>query len=222
MAIGYKGQVMTGVGYKGTVYTGVGYKGVDYSPIAAPATFFDTLITRADVLTAAEFVTITGTVPIRYRHMPDGTIIGDIMHEYAAAGVPARTPIIRGVRANNSTHIELRCYNGDLTSRGGIDFTGFSGWGGWAPINDATLNHAVYIIDVANQEWFAISPSLKNTFSGGGSWANWSGGLTSESWATSFANAGAGNTYWEAFRLDATPRTMIAAVLDARTYVPTF
>ena len=225
MAIGFKGQVLTGVGYKGTVYTGVGYKGVDYSPVATPPpamTFFDALIARADVLTASEFITITGTDQTRYRQYPNSTNIGTIVNEYAAAGVPANTPIIRGVRSTSNSHLEFRSLNGDLTSRGGINYTAFNGWGAWAPMDNASLDHGIYFIDVANQEWFAIAPNRRTSRSGTGSWANWSNGIDNASWATSFPGITAANTYWAAFLSATTPRTIITAVLNNHDYVPVF
>ena len=223
MAVGYKGQIMTGIGYKGTIYTGIGYKGVDYSPVTTPPvmTFFSTLITRADVLTAAEFMTAELNQTIKYRQL-DGTDTGTLVNEYTAPGYPAVTPLIRGLGTSGDTHMELRCYNDDLTARGGINYSGFSGWGQWPPMDDELLDHGIYIIDLDSSEWFAIAPNRRNSRSGGGAWANWGNGMRQESWASSFANDGAANTYMDGLRQSTTARHMVAAVLTNHDYIPVF
>ena len=189
--------------------------------MVAPATFFDTLITRADVLTASEFMTQPVATAIRYRQNM-GTNTGTLINEYVASGAPAGTPLLRGLATGSDTHTELRCFNDDLTSRGGVNFSGFPGWGQWPPVNSVALNDGLYIIDLTESVWYALSPSLNNSRSGGGSWINWSDGMRAESWASSFNNDGTANTYMSALGAATTARHMVMAVLDNHTYVPTF
>ena len=188
---------------------------------AAPVTFFDTLIARADVLTAAEFNSRAAADPVRYSQ--NGGNIGTLLREYAAAA-PDGAPMFRRLRHVNEHHIEIRGYNGDLTSRGGINYTAFPGWGNWLGVNGITSSgqHGLYVIDLDLQQWFAINPHNVNSRSGGGSWANWGDGIRQESWASSFANDSAAANWVNTFRLATTPRHLIGAVLNNHDYVPVF
>ena len=187
--------------------------------MAAPATFFDTLITRADVLTASEFNSRAGADAIKYSQ--NGGNIGTLLHEYAAAA-PDGAPMFRRLRHSSDDHIEIRGYGGDLTSRGGINYTAFPGWGNWLTAIGSSADHGLYVIDLDLQQWFAINPHNVNSRSGGGSWANWSDGIRLESWASSFANNSAAANWVNTFRLATSPRHLIGAVLNNHDYVPTF
>ena len=188
--------------------------------MVAPATFFDTLIARADVLTAAEFMTQTVATDIRYRQNT-GTNTGTLLNEYAAA-IPAGAPLLRGLSHGTDTHTELRAFGSDLTGRGGINYSDFPGWGTWITAIGTTADHGIYIIDLDEDVWYAINPHNVNSRSGGGSWANWSDGARVESWASSFINDGAANTYISNLRAATTARHMIMAVLDDHDYIPMF
>ena len=182
-------------------------------------TFFDTLITRADVMTAAEFNTRAGANAIRYSQ--NGGTIGTLLHEYASA-TPEGSPMFRRIRNANDSHIEIRGYGGDLTGRGGINYTAFPGWGLWLTAIGSSSDHGLYVIDLDLQQWFAINPHNVNSRSGSGSWANWSDGVRLESWASSFANNSAASNWVNTFRLATTPRHIVGAVLNNHDYVPTF
>ena len=181
-------------------------------------TFFETLIARADCLTAAEGMTRAQSDVIKYRQNI-ATNIGTLVNEFVAPTAPATTPLVRGLRTNNNTHIELRQYNGDLTGRGGLDWSG-SGWVNWPPIDSSVLEDGIYIIDLTESVWFALAPFRRNSRST--AWCNWSGGIRLESWESSFVNNGTAATYMEALRTTTTERHMVMAVLDNHDYVPTF
>ena len=181
-------------------------------------TFFDTLIARADCLTAAELMTVGANDVIKYRQNI-GTNTGTLVNEFVAPTAPTGTPLLRGLRTNNSSHIELRQYNGDLTGRGGVDWTGTS-WVTWPPIESSVLEDGIYIIDLTESVWFALAPFRRNSRST--AWCNWSGGIRLESWESSFVNNGTAATYMEALRVSTTERHMVMAVLDNHDYVPTF
>ena len=183
-------------------------------------TTMDLLRFRDDVLSASEFTIRTAADSIKYRQNGN-TNIGTLIDEYRAAGVTNDVPLIRGMKCNNSTHLELRSYGGDLSARDGVNFS-FSGWNTWDPMDNGGAQHCILFIDFEEQEWWSFRPSSRNNRSNGGTWANWSDGLVGESWATSFANAGAGNTYLDAFRGTTVQRRFIAVVMENHDYVPVF
>ena len=225
MPLKYNGAALAAAKYNGVALAAAKRNGVEgYSAAPPPPpsliTTMDLLRFRTDVLSASEFNIITAADATKYRQN-GSTNIGTLIDEYRAQGVTNDVPQVRGMRVTSSTALELRSYGGDLSGRDGVNYT-FSGWGTWDPMDSSTAQHCILFIDFEEREWFSIRPSFRNSRSGGGTWANWTGGLVGESWATSFANAGAGNTYLDGFRGVTVARRFIVVVMENHDYVPVF
>ncbi len=106
-------------------------------PPPIEATFFDDLIARSDVVTAAEFRTDGDAQTRRFRSWPDQALVGEVLNEYIATNAHVEIPVVSGFELRETSHggidgchVNTRQRTGDNTARCGINANHRS-WSDW-------------------------------------------------------------------------------------------
>ena len=106
-------------------------------PPPIEATFFDDLIARSDVVTAAEFRTDGDAQTRRFRSWPDQALVGEVLNEYIATNAHVEIPVVSGFGLRETSHggidgchVNTRQRTGDNTARCGINANHRS-WSDW-------------------------------------------------------------------------------------------